>query len=160
MQTPTSRKQYWQLVEKITGSPISHRMNMKYKLVRERVDSYFKLCTRQDEATDSINPTLTGLAYHMGFSGVTQMRKKADGSDAKFSYLIQKAMTLVENYYESMGSTTANAFFIFALKNFGWMDVPMVAQDGRQVSEVVVTIQKGKKRKQLKDGKLVEMKAS
>ncbi len=146
------------MVEEVTGQPISTRMNMEYRYVRKRVDSYFKLCTRQDGDTDGINPTLTGLAYHMGFPGVTQMRKKADGDDPRMGYLLQKAMTLVENYYESMGSLTANAFFIFALKNFGWMDVPVSAQDGRQVSEVVVTIQKGKKVKQLKDGKLVEMK--
>lgn len=155
MQTPSSRKQYWELVNKITGQPISRRMNMDYKFVRTRVDKYFEFCTKEH---DGINPTLTGLAYHIGFSGVTQMRKRADSDDLRMSYLLQKAMTLVENYYESMASTTANAFFIFALKNFGWMDVPVVAQDGRQVSEVVVTIQKGKKRKQLKDGKLVEMK--
>lgn len=155
--TPNSRKQYWMLLDRDPAL----KLPMQYHRIRPRVDDYFNMCKEQREKKDGINPTLTGLAFHLGFSSVKAMRKYT--LKPEFAWLITTAMTLVENYYESVGSSSGSqhsTFAIFALKNMGWTDVPRVAQDGVPVQEVIVTIQKGDKRKQVKDGKVVEMKAS
>lgn len=65
-------------------------------------------------------PTITGLAYHLGFSS-RQSFYDYENED-KFSYTIKRARLVIEIEYEGqlqVGNTTGA---IFALKNFGWKD--------------------------------------
>ena len=155
MNTPTSRKAYWMLIDE---RKVAQRPNMAYQYMRPRADAYFKMCLVEFKKDDGIRPTLTGLAYHLGFHSIAQM--KSWEKKPVYQMLINKCMMLVENYYESMGPG-GGAFSIFALKNLGWTDLPLQeGQGGVKVNEVIVTIHKGGKVKQLKDGKMIALKKS
>lgn len=159
MNTPTTKKAYWQLID---IENVGKRPNMDRARVRIRAYEYFKMCLKNVEKGEGINPTLTGLAYHMGFNSIAHMNRVHE-KQADFQMMIDRSKLLVENYYESRGAEGSNqsvTFAIFALKNLGWIDVPAVVQNAGGVQEVVVTFKKGKKSKVLKDGKLVAMKAS
>ena len=159
MTTPQTKKAYWQLID---IKNVGKRMNMFPAKVRVRAYEYFKMCIENSKKGVGINPTLTGLAYHMGFNSLAHMNKVQAGQP-EFQMMIDKARLLVENYYESKGAEGSNqsvTFAIFALKNLGWIDTPALVQNAQGVQEVVVTFKKGKKSKQLKDGKLVSMKVS
>ncbi len=160
MNTPQTKKGYWQLIDL---TKVGKRANMDPPKVRIRAYEYFKMCLANSEKGEGINPTLTGLAYHMGFNSIAHMNK-VHKDQPEFQMMVDKAKLLVENYYETRGSDGNNhsvTFAIFALKNLGWIDQPAVVQNSQGVSEVVITFKKpGKKAKQLKDGKLVPMTAS
>lgn len=143
MNTPTTRKQYWMLID---SNKITRKKSMQYRHVRERMDDYFKLCLVHSKMEDGIRPTLTGLAFHMGFNSLEHMKRVE--KDSKFTALIQKGRTLVENYYESTGSV----FAMFALKQLGWTDQLVIEQNTTTLSEVIVTINKGGKRSRIKEG--------
>ena len=160
MKTPTSKKAYWQLIDL---KNVGKRANMEPPKVRRRAYEYFKMCLENYNKGEGINPTLTGLAYHMGFNSIAHMNKmKMD--QPEFQMMVDKSKLLVENYYESRGGEANQhsvTFAIFALKNLGWIDAPAIVQNAAGVAEVIVTFKKpGKKSKQLKDGKLVAMVAS
>ena len=70
-----------------------------------------------DESTDR---TVTGLAIYLGFESRQSMydyEKKPE-----FSYLIKKALLIVENGYEKKVGGTTPTGAIFVLKNMGWKD--------------------------------------
>jgi len=160
MNTPQTKKAYWQLID---IENVGKRPNMDKAKVRIRAYEYFKMCLKNSEKGEGINPTLTGLAYHMGFNSIAHMNRVQE-SQPEFQMMVHRSKLLVENYYESRGAEGNNqsvTFAIFALKNLGWIDQPLVVQNAGGVQEVVVTFKKdGKKAKVLKDGKLVALKAS
>ena len=80
--------------------------------LQEAIDSYFETCDNK--------PTITGLAYHLGFES-RQSFYAYEGKEA-FSYTIKSARLRVEANYEKMLHKQSCAGAIFALKNFGWMD--------------------------------------
>lgn len=66
-------------------------------------------------------PTITGLAYFLGFESRQSIHDYE--KNGNFSYTIKRARILVEKYYEiylTSGNSPSGA--IFALKNFGWID--------------------------------------
>lgn len=161
MNTPQTKKAYWQLIDL---SKVGIRPNMERARVRIRAYEYFKMCLKNSKDGEGINPTLTGLAYHMGFNSIAHMNRVQE-NQPEFQMMVHRSKLLVENYYESReadGNNQSVTFAIFALKNLGWIDQPaLVANDKGGVAEVIVTFRKeGKKPKQLKDGKLVAMQAS
>jgi hypothetical protein len=64
-------------------------------------------------------PTLTGLAFHLGFLDKKSLKDYAGKDD--FSPIIKRAMLFVEKGYEELvqAGKTSN---IFILKNMGWTD--------------------------------------
>lgn len=93
----------------------------------------YKSFTREPE-----NPSVTGLALHLGFESrqsVYDYEKRSDG----FSYTIKRARLRVEASYEQHLLTKVSTGAIFALKNFGWSDKSEVVNTnlnmGLQVTE-------------------------
>ena len=91
----------------------------KYKTAKElqnEIDAYFVLV--EDIKTET--PTITGLAYYLGFDSRQSMydyeEKKA------FSYIIKRAKLRIEAYYEGLLMKQYSSGAIFALKNLGWSD--------------------------------------
>lgn len=81
--------------------------------LQKAINDYFEDLQEDD-------PTLTGLALHLGFESRQSMYdyEKRD----KFSYTIKRARLAIENKYESMLFKPSPTGAIFALKNFGWKD--------------------------------------
>ena len=80
--------------------------------LQEAIDSYFETCDDK--------PTITGLAYHLGFESRQSFYDYQENPE--YSYSIKKARLRVEGNYEKMLHKQSCAGAIFALKNFGWMD--------------------------------------
>jgi hypothetical protein len=71
------------------------------------------------ESTES-DKTVTGLAIHLGFESRQSMYDYL--KKPEFSYLINKALLIVENNYEKKACGNNAAGPIFVLKNMGWKD--------------------------------------
>lgn len=73
-------------------------------------------------------PTITGLALFLGFcdkKSLYDYRKKEE-----FSYSIRRALTVVENHYETTLNYKSPTGAIFALKNMDWADKTEVEHSG------------------------------
>lgn len=66
------------------------------------------------------NPTITGLAYHLGFESRQSFYDYEEIEE--FSYIIKRARLRVEMGYEESLKGNNVAGSIFALKNMGWKD--------------------------------------
>ena len=81
--------------------------------LQEVIDIYF------DNHPDK--PTLTGLAYELGFESRQSMYDYEKRSE-DFSYTIKRARLRIEQHYEERLNTQYSSGAIFALKNMGWSD--------------------------------------
>jgi len=82
------------------------------------VDSYF---------TDNDKPTISGLAYHLGFAS---RQSFYDYEEIEiFTYTIKRARLRMEMYYEEKLTGQYSSGGIFALKNFGWSDKQEVTHE-------------------------------
>ena len=87
----------------------------KYKTPEElnkEIELYF--------AENEDYPTITGLAYHLGFESRQSFYDYEKRK--KFSYTIKRARLKIENSYETSLRKQGRSGDIFALKNFGWRD--------------------------------------
>lgn len=66
------------------------------------------------------NPTITGLALHLGFESRQSFYDYE--KEGEFSYAIKRARLTIESKYEEKLYGQACTGAIFALKNFGWHD--------------------------------------
>lgn len=84
--------------------------------VNEITETYeYEHCVRDPET-----PSVTGLAYFLGFESRQSMydyQKKAD-----FAYIIKRGIIQIEKRYESGLWNDRPTGAIFALKNMGWTD--------------------------------------
>lgn len=95
--------------------------------LQKAIEKYFKKCpdfkimlTKTGEKIEIPTPTITGLAYALGFES---RQSFYDYEKRKlFSYTIKRARLFIEKNYESMLHTQGYPGAIFALKNFGWTD--------------------------------------
>lgn len=96
--------------------------------LQHKIDDYFNngvrtktvLVGKDKEPMELPVPTITGLAYYLGFESRQSFYdyEKKEG----FTYTIKRARLFIEVEYEmqlSVGNTTGA---IFALKNMGWID--------------------------------------
>lgn len=74
----------------------------------------------KEERTRREKPTVTGLALHLGFESRQSIYDYKENGE--FSYIIKRALLMVENGYEERLSENACTGAIFALKNMGWKD--------------------------------------
>lgn len=65
-------------------------------------------------------PTITGLAYYLGFESRQSFYDYEKNED--FSYSIKRARLFIEVEYEEQLQQGNTIGAIFALKNFGWKD--------------------------------------
>ena len=83
-------------------------------------------------------PTITGLAYHIGFESRQSFYDYEKLPE--FSYTIKRARLFIEKEYEEqlqVGNTTGA---IFALKNMGWTDRQSIdhTTDGEKINTIKV----------------------
>ncbi len=139
--------QYWQLID---PKDIGRNLALDPTEVKAKIIDYFKMCINQSKSK-GMKPTITGLIYHAGFISRKQFIEY-EGREA-FSNVIKKARLLIENYYEHMALGAHPAGPIFVLKQFDWTD--QVQINSHEVSEVIVTINKGGKTSRIKEGKII-----
>lgn len=96
------------------------------------IDDYFEPLTDMYEQKNGIlvkqgqkketrqNPTITGLAYHLGFESRQSLYDYEDIEE--FSCIVKRARLRVEMGYEESLRGNNVAGSIFALKNMGWKD--------------------------------------
>lgn len=87
-----------------------------------------------------LKPTITGLAYHLGFES-RQSFYDYESID-EFSYIVKRSRLRVEMGYEERLSENNVAGSIFALKNMGWKDKTETELSGelavKQITGMVV----------------------
>lgn len=95
--------------------------------LQKQVEKYLKHCpdkkkviTKTGQVLEIPTPTITGLAYFLGFES-RQSFYDYENRD-KFSYTIKRARLFIEKEYEGLLRTNSYPGAIFALKNFGWVD--------------------------------------
>lgn len=72
--------------------------------------------------------TVTGLALHLGFDSRQSIYDYKERDE--FSYIIKRALLMVENAYEMRVCGNNPTGPIFVLKNMGWKDKSEVEQSG------------------------------
>ena len=92
---------------------------LKYETVQEleeAIDSYFKWT----EEENTRRPTVTGLAYHLGFESRQSLYDYKERNE--FSYTIKRSVLFIESLHEAnlFGSSASGS--IFWLKNRDWSD--------------------------------------
>lgn len=103
--------------------------------LESKINEYFAgLEQRKEEQPDgstitieSENPTITGLAYYLGFESRQSFYDYEKNSD--FSYAIKRARLAIEGNYEKALFSKNPTGPIFALKNFGWKDTQEIKHD-------------------------------
>ncbi|MCH7826417.1 MAG: hypothetical protein IIC75_00350 [Bacteroidetes bacterium] len=106
----------------------------KFKTVEalERaLEKYFVECEEQ--------PTISGLAHHLGFLSRQSIYDFHDKKNPKFSYTIKRAILEIENKHEKGLYDQSNAGHIFWLKNRGWTDQQSID------SNITITVKREKK---------------
>ncbi len=83
--------------------------------LKEAVDSYFKELNENHG-----KPTVTGLAYHLGFESRQSMYDYQEREE--FSYTIKRAVLFIESIHEANLFGTSATGSIFWLKNRDWKD--------------------------------------
>lgn len=88
-----------------------------------KVNEYFdSIKPRTNDNGDTFyNYTTTGLALFLGFETRQSLYDYRDRQD-DFSYIIKRALLVIENKYEEALSISSPTGAIFALKNMGWKD--------------------------------------
>lgn len=97
--------------------------------LQEAIADYFA------DHTDS--PTITGLAYHLGFESRQSFYDYEKNQD--HSYTIKRARFFIEASYESCLRGNNVAGPIFALKNLGWKDKQELEHTGKDGEAIEFT---------------------
>lgn len=91
--------------------------------LEKAIGDYIRDCTEGDKP---LNPTLSGLAYHLGIDRHTLYNYK---ERPEFFHIIKKATDWVESKYEErLIYSKTPVGVIFALKNMGWRDKQEIDQ--------------------------------
>ena len=90
--------------------------------MQAKFDSYVKECLEQDK-----RPTISKAAYELGFASRQSFYDYEKNTE--FSYTIKRIKLFIESIYEE--NVEKGAGFIFALKNFGWVDKQEIDQTNR-----------------------------
>ncbi len=101
----------------LTKKPHAGGRPRKYtelEILTKNIEKYFKSLKSKDGLSDQ-PPTMAGLAIALGFESRQSL---ADyGKNEKFSYIIKKAKTAIELFWESRLVSTSPTGAIFWLKN-------------------------------------------
>ena len=95
--------------------------------LNNKVNEYFESVVpiTDEKGNKEYRYTTTGLALFLGFSSRQSLydyRDKEVDKKQVFSYIIKRALLVIENKYEEALSISSPTGAIFALKNMGWKD--------------------------------------
>lgn len=96
-----------------------------------------EMCTRQKWNRYPENPTITGLSLFLGFESRSTLYDYA--KKVEFSYIIKRAMQMVEYGYETSLAGDKPTGAIFALKNMGWIDKVQQEMTGKDGAALIPT---------------------
>lgn len=91
----------------------------------KKISQYFDSLQHESKGDETEQfpdpPTVTGLALFLGFESRQSIYDYAKKEGA-FSYIIKRALTVIENHYETRLNYNSPTGAIFALKNMNWSD--------------------------------------
>ncbi|QQL50346.1 terminase small subunit [Mucilaginibacter ginkgonis] len=84
-------------------------------------------------------PTLTGLAWYLGFASRDEFDKYEE--QGRFKNRLKRARLRIEAEYEKKLHGSSSSGAIFALKTMGWADKPVsvLTPDGNVIIELIAT---------------------
>jgi len=88
--------------------------------ISEYFDTRIPECDSENNIIKKNNPTVTGLALYLGYSSRQSIYDNIEKD--KFSYILKRALLVIENGYEESLLEKSPTGSIFALKNMGWRD--------------------------------------
>jgi hypothetical protein len=112
----------------------------EYKTAEElqtEIDAYFELI-----AAGRDNPTITGLAYYLGFASRQSFYDYEQRE--KFTYIVKRARLKIESVYEGRLFYKNPTGAIFGLKNMGWTDRQEIQHQGFPDPMITIHIEKPK----------------
>lgn len=96
--------------------------------LEKEVISYFQHCIDNKE-----NVKVTSLALYLGFESRQSLFDYK--SNKEFSYVIKRALLVIEAHYEDTLNTFRSMGGQFALKNMGWKD-----QQDQHITQTITTV--------------------
>lgn len=84
------------------------------------------------------SPTVTGLALHIGFASRQSIYDYI--KEEEFSYILKRAVTVIENHHEKRMDGDKVAGSIFVLKNMGWADKVDVTSGGEKIKNPLYSV--------------------
>ncbi|MES2377496.1 MAG: terminase small subunit [Bacteroidota bacterium] len=104
------------------------------------IEDYFTKALSDDNLKSKHHqpPTITGLAYHLGFKSKEQFDEYE--KKARLGSVITQARFRIMAYYESRLHYPAPAGAIFALKSMGWNEKPVVTKAPRRIKSIKVKL--------------------
>lgn len=124
-----------------TGAPAKYKNPEE---LIERISKYFDECLK----SKTERPTTTGLALYLGFQSRQSIYDYAKKD--VFSYIVKRAILVIENEYENRLTDNNVTGVIFALKNMDWTDKQEFDVKNKVISKLIVQFVEGKKRKSRK----------
>ena len=112
-----------------SGAVMSKKLFKTDKELQAAIDGYFAACNDK--------PTITGLAYHLGFESRQSFYDYEKNQD--HSYTIKRARLAIEASYEGCLRGNNVAGPIFALKNLGWKDKQELEHTGKDGEAIEFT---------------------
>jgi hypothetical protein len=104
--------------------------------LQNKLDEYFAYIEDKNKP-----PTVSRLAFFLGYASrqslYDAMNRNETEEERKISYIIKKALLLIEAFYEEslIGSHAAGP--IFWLKNRGWSDKQEIEHSGKVTNKIV-----------------------
>lgn len=114
------RPPHYNSVEDLEGKILEYWQSCQMKKTKDPE-------TDEEIITDGKPPTITGLAYFLGFESRQSFYDYEQNDE--FSYTIKRARLMIESNYEEALFNKNAAGPIFALKNFGWKDTQEIKHD-------------------------------
>ncbi len=112
----------------MTNKPGRNPKYQTYDAMSKSVDKYFAACDK-----DKRPPTVTGLAYHLGFKSRNSFYDYQ--GRPKFMDLIESAKLRIEIYHEEKLAKGNAGGSVFYLKNAGWVDKTEVTYKDANLSD-------------------------
>ena len=98
-----------------------------------KCSEYFQDCQELKEKA-----TITGLALFLGFCSRQSIYDYKENQE--YSYILKRAVTVIENHHEKRMDGDKVAGSIFVLKNMGWADKVDVTSGGESIKNPVYQV--------------------
>lgn len=121
-----------EIIGKTFGRPPKFKTAVE---MQKKIIEFFVWCKENHQP-----PTISGLVIFLGYADRQSFYDLE--KQAKFSYTIKKARTMIQTVYERNLHGTTPTGSIFALKNFGWDDKSIIEHEGAVPTTIVKNYEK------------------